>query len=390
MSNIVKYKMKLEVLTPLHIGGANYKSKLDKKEYVFDKDKRTLTLIDTEKFVAFLMKKNLFDEYIFHIQKNVNFKKNEQDRNIKLIDFLKKNNIYKNIEEFRKKTPIKVNMNIENMNDIKLMLRNIEGNPYIPGTSIKGALINFLLVNYIINNRDKFKNEKNKILEIAQKANNDNDIKKSKNNIKRIVNDIEKYIIYGDNKELEKSKKFGISVSDSYTDSNIDIDFYQDIDEKRNAKIENEKSKPMPVVREYIMSTSKFDFDITLDIDLLEKSKLEIKNIDDLIEALENATTYLINNVLEDKNSSQTENLILGANTGFLQKTIVYALFEDKKERLEVIKKLLHKGSKNAIGNHLNDKFSPRVLNRIKINGNNKLAGLVKIEKVDEKNVGTN
>ncbi|WP_338981556.1 type III-A CRISPR-associated RAMP protein Csm5 [Fusobacterium nucleatum] len=390
MSNIVKYKMKLEVLTPLHIGGANYKSKLDKKEYVFDKDKRTLTLIDTEKFVAFLMKKNLFDEYIFHIQKNVNFKKNEQDKNIKLIDFLKKNNIYKNIEEFRKKTPIKVNMNIENMNDIKLMLRNIEGKPYIPGTSIKGALINFLLVNYIINNRDKFKNEKNKILEIAQKANNDNDIKKSKNNIKRIVNDIEKYIIYGDNKELEKSKKFGISVSDSYTDSNIDIDFYQDIDEKRNAKIENEKSKPMPVVREYIMSTSKFDFDITLDIDLLEKSKLEIKNIDDLIEALENATTYLINNVLEDKNSSQTENLILGANTGFLQKTIVYALFEDKKERLEVIKKLLHKGSKNAIGNHLNDKFSPRVLNRIKINGNNKLAGLVKIEKVDEKNVGTN
>ena len=390
MSNIVKYKMKLEVLTPLHIGGADYKSKLDKKEYVFDKDKRTLTLIDTEKFVAFLMKKNLFDEYIFHIQKNVNFKKNEQDKNIKLIDFLKKNNIYKNIEEFRKKTPIKVNMNIENMNDIKLMLRNIEGKPYIPGTSIKGALINFLLVNYIINNRDKFKNEKNKILEIAQKANNDNDIKKSKNNIKRIVNDIEKYIIYGDNKELEKSKKFGISVSDSYTDSNIDIDFYQDIDEKRNAKIENEKSKPMPVVREYIMSTSKFDFDITLDIDLLEKSKLEIKNIDDLIEALENATTYLINNVLEDKNSSQTENLILGANTGFLQKTIVYALFEDKKERLEVIKKLLHKGSKNAIGNHLNDKFSPRVLNRIKINGKNQLAGLVRIEKVDEKNVGTN
>ena len=31
MSNIIKYKMKLEVLTPLHIGGADYKSKLDKK-----------------------------------------------------------------------------------------------------------------------------------------------------------------------------------------------------------------------------------------------------------------------------------------------------------------------------------------------------------------------
>ena len=48
MSNIIRNKMKLEVLTPLHIGGADYKSKLDKKEYIFDKDKKTLTLISFE------------------------------------------------------------------------------------------------------------------------------------------------------------------------------------------------------------------------------------------------------------------------------------------------------------------------------------------------------
>lgn len=149
--------MKLEVLTPLHIGGADYKSKLDKKEYVFDKDKGTLTLIDSEKFIIFLIKKNLFDEYIFYIQKNLTSKKNEQDKNIKLIDFLKNKDIYKNIDEFRKKTPIKIDAEIEEMNDIKLMLRNLQGKPYIPGTSIKGALVNFLLVNYISNNRDNLK-----------------------------------------------------------------------------------------------------------------------------------------------------------------------------------------------------------------------------------------
>ena len=389
MSNIIKYKMKLEVLTPLHIGGADYKSKLDKKEYVFDKDKKTLTLIDSEKFISFLIRKNLFDEYISYIQRNLKLKKNEQDKNIKLIDFLKDKNIYKNIEEFRKKAPIKVDINIENMNDIKLMTRNVLGKPYIQGSSIKGALVSFLLVYYIINHRDEFSKEKREILSECRKANDDRSIKNLKNEIRKIVSEIEKFIIYGNNKDLEKSKRFGISISDSYNYYDTRTNFYQDIDEKRNAKTENEKSKPMPVVREYIMSNSKFDFDIILDIDLLEKSKLEIKNIDNLISSLENSVTYLIN-VLEDKNSPQTENLILGANTGFLQKTIVYALFEDKKERLEVIKKLLHKGSKNAIGNHLNDKFSPRVLNRIKINGKNQLAGLVRIEKVDEKNVGTN
>jgi CRISPR-associated RAMP protein, csm5 family len=389
MSNIIKYKMKLEVLTPLHIGGADYKSKLDKKEYVFDKDKGTLTLIDSEKFISFLIKKNLFDEYISYIQKNLNLKKHEQDKNIKLIDFLKNKDIYKNIEEFRKKAPIKIDAEIEEMNDIKLMLRNFQGKPYIPGTSIKGALVNFLLVNYIISHKDKFKIERNKILEIAKKANNDNDIKKAKNDIKRMINEIEKSVIYGDNKELEKSKRFGISVSDTYNYSNTRTYFYRDVDEKRDTS-KDEKEQAMPIYREYIMANSIFDFDITLDIDLIEKSKIKIKTINDLIEALENTTNFLVNKILKDENSSQIENLILGANTGFLQKTIVYSLFEKEEDRLEVVKKLLHLKKGDKIKDHLNDKFSPRVLNRIKISGKNKLAGLVKIEKVEEKNVGTN
>ena len=138
------------------------------------------------------------------------------------------------------------------------------------------------------------------------------------------------------------------------------------------------------------MANSIFDFDITLDIDLIKKSKLKIKTISDLTEALENTSNYLINKILKDENSSQIENLILGANTGFLQKTIIYSFFEKKEERLEVVKKLLHLKKGDKIKDHLKDKFSPRVLNRVKINGNNKLAGLVRIEKVDEKNVGTN
>jgi CRISPR-associated RAMP protein, csm5 family len=389
MSNIIRNKMKLEVLTPLHIGGADYKSKLDKKEYIFDKDKKTLTLIDNEKFIAFLIKKNLFEKYIAYIENNVNAKVMIQNRNINLFNFLKANNIDKDIQDFRKKAPIKLDMNIENMNDIKLMLRDVQGKPYIPGTSIKGALINLLLVDYIIKNREKFSKEKRIILSECKKTNDDRSIRGLKNDIKKIVNQIEKSIIYSDNKSLEKSKKFGISVSDSYSYSNTRTNFYQDIDEKRTNKPGEDKSRPMPVAREYIIANSIFDFDITLDIDLLEESKLKIKNIDDLIDSIENAMSYLID-VLEDKNSPRTENLVLGANTGFLQKTIVYALFEDEKERLEVVKKLLHKNQKNVIGNHLNDKFAPRVLNRIKINNKNLLAGLVKIMKVEEKNVGTN
>lgn len=37
MGKIVKYRIQLEVLTAVHIVGADYKSKLNKKEYVFGK-----------------------------------------------------------------------------------------------------------------------------------------------------------------------------------------------------------------------------------------------------------------------------------------------------------------------------------------------------------------
>ena len=216
MSNIVKYKMNLEVLTPLHISGADYKSRLGKKEYVFNKEEKTLTLIDNEKFVGFLIKKNLFDKYISYIENSVNAKVMIQNRNINLLNFLKANNIDKDIKEYRKKAPIKVDMNIENMNDIKLMTRNVLGKPYIQGSSIKGALVNFLLVDYIINNRNEFLKEKKEILSECRRANDDRSVKNLKNEIKKIISRIEKFIIYGDNKELEKSKKFGISISDSY------------------------------------------------------------------------------------------------------------------------------------------------------------------------------
>ena len=418
MSNIIKYKMKLEVLTPLHIGGADYKSNITKKEYLFEEGnegKKILRIVDGQKFIDYLIKNNLFDKYISLINKNVNESVDEHKRNLSLEKILKELRI--SIDDlknnFQKKFYIINDKKFQIKNDIKLMIRNILGKPYIPGSSIKGALVNFLLIDYIIKHRNEFEKEKKLILDMAKKVSNKNQANSFRNNImENIVNIIEDYILYSKNMEYSvkkrmnykinkeeeyifykgnSGKKLGISISDSYSYTDIKTNFYQDYDEKIGKKIE---PAAMPLSREYIMENSEFNFDIILDIDILKKSKLEIKNIDDLIEALENATTYLINNVLEDKNSLQTENLILGANTGFHQKTIIFALFEDKKDLTEVVKKILHKNDgtneKQKINNHLKDRISPRVLNRIDIEGKTKLAGLVRIEKVDEKNVGTN
>ncbi|WP_299266599.1 RAMP superfamily CRISPR-associated protein [uncultured Leptotrichia sp.] len=392
MGKIVRYKMEMEVLTPVHIAGADYKSKLNKTEYIFNPNTNDLTIIDNNKFVNFLVEKKIIDKYLDEIRKN---------NKLNLFYFLKNSDLYKNkdrnkilyedLRGFTKKSyknldielKIKENERKENLNNITLLNKNVKDEVYIPGSSIKGALVNLLLVSYIINNRDEFVNE---IKQIENEVENF-DKKNSKffqGKVKNVINKIQEKILY-ENFSNKKIKKFGISISDSYENKkDIDVNFYQDIDEK----IKDKKESYLPVVREYIEPKNIFEFDITLDFELLSRTRLKINDFDDLINALEEATDYLIENTLELPDELYCQNLILGANTGFHQKTIVHALFKDKSERTQVVKILLHKGGTNAIRLHLNDKDSPRVINRIRKNGKLELAGLVEIRKISEKEVG--
>ena len=392
MGKIVKYKMEMEVLTPVHIAGADYKSKLNKTEYIFNPNTNDLTIIDNNKFIDFLIKKKIIDKYMDEIREN---------NKLNLFYFLKNSDLYKNkdrnkilyedLRGFTKKSyknldielKIKENEKKENLNNITLLNKNVKDEVYIPGSSIKGALVNLLLVSYIINNRDEFVNEIKQIENEVEDLDKGN-FKFSQKKLKDIINKIQEKILY-ENFSNKKIKKFGISISDSYENKkDIDVNFYQDIDEK----IKDKKESYLPVVREYIEPKNIFEFDITLDFELLSRTRLKINDFDDLINALEEATDYLIENTLELPDELCCQNLILGANTGFHQKTVVHALFSEKKERLEVTKKLLHKSKKNVILNHLNDRFSPRVINRIRKNGKLELAGLVEIRKISEKEVG--
>ncbi|EHL19068.1 hypothetical protein HMPREF9628_00302 [Peptoanaerobacter stomatis] len=388
MGRIIKYNMELNVLTPIHIGDADYKSKLNSNEYVYDAKSKTLTLIDNKKFVNLLIERNLFKTYYKHIYENTMLKKNRQDRKVDLGKFLKDINLYREIEKFTKKRYENLNLITKNgkTNDMKLLLRDTHGKPYIPGSSIKGAVVNSLLVDYILNNRDEFEKDISSILNECKSVKVEQNIKKYQDTVAKTISNIQNIILYGEPKKNSDIKKFGISISDTYECENdeFEVDFFQDFDEK----IKDGSCQSIPMFREYIMPNSTFYFDITPDFDRIEKSRLKIKNVRDIIDSISNATDYLTDIVLDLPTIE--EELILGANTGFHQKTIVYALFEDKAIRTDVVRKLLHKSSNSKITNHLNDKNAPRVINRVKINDEYELAGLAKISVLGEKYVGTN
>lgn len=404
MGKIVKYRMEMEVLTPVHIAGADYKSKLNKKEYIYDEDRKILILIDSNKFINFLTEKGYFEKYLSYIETQANVKENKQDD---LSKFLKKNGIYKNINEFKKK---EYKQSLNTKNGIILVNRDVNGTSYIQGSSIKGALVNLLLVSYIIKNRNEFKDEISYIYSIIKQINNKTkkkDMDEIKSKISNVVKNIEDQIFHKKEKIIirneknvltkrilkendEKPKKFGISISDTYNTKDESFCFFKDYDEKLE---EDNQVKPMPVTREYINPKTIFIFDITLDFELLSETRLEINDFNDLINLLKKAMNYLIKNTLDTPNDSGSQNLILGANTGFHQKTIIHALFGNDKNRLDVVKRLLHQSNSDKKLNHLiDDEFSPRVLNRIKIKENgelkSKLAGLVEIRKISEKEVG--
>ena len=406
MGKIVKYKMEMEVLTPVHIAGAEYKSKLNKKEYIYDEDKKILILIDSNKFIKFLTEKGYFEKYLSYIETQANIKENKQDD---LSKFLKENGIYENINinKFKKK---EYEQSLNTKNGITLVNRDVNGTSYIQGSSIKGALVNLLLVSYIIRNRNEFKDEISYIYSIIKKINNETkkkDMDEIKSKISNVVKNIEDQIFHKKEKIIirneknvltkrilrendEKTKKFGISISDTYNTKDENFCFFKDYDEKLE---ENNQVKPMPVIREYINPKTRFIFDITLDFELLSETRLKINDFNDLINFLKKAMNYLIKNTLETPNDLGSQNLILGANTGFHQKTIIHALFGNEKNRLDVVKRLLHQSNSDKKLNHLiDDEFSPRVLNRIKIKENgelkSKLAGLVEIRKISQKEVG--
>jgi len=139
-----KVKLKITTLTPVAIGSGEEWSPY--ADYVLDDNK--VYFIDKKKMVERIMAKGekLLNDYVYGVASGID--QSMTKSNFDLKNFLLGNQIVKDIKEITS-SECRIEGNPKSKLPIKGMIKSPLGEPYFPGSSIKGALKTVLMYNWL-------------------------------------------------------------------------------------------------------------------------------------------------------------------------------------------------------------------------------------------------
>lgn len=348
--------MKLTTLSPVFIGGGERLSNLD---YFYNLETSELKIIDEKKFFKFLIKNELLDSFINFVSKIKNAKLYEwaKIQNLNLDNY----EVFKSVYNYSK-TDIKA------LNDVNLFVKNVFGQAFIPASSIKGV-IHTAVLQKKLNDTPDIKCKYKELIEDALKSRN---ICK----LNKIEKAIEKDLLCID-VSSEITTKFlnvfnGIQVSDSKIIEKKNLDLYK----KMDYSFADEKIHQVPLYRECIKPYVETEFDITLDLNIVKELKI---NIEYILEALDEYSVnwhkaiscfeeYIdnFNLYLPKENERYRANFCIGGGSGFLTKTVVCSILDEKTARdsIKTFLDLVFQRRKKPLHRHVEKdvQISPRTL----------------------------
>ncbi|MDO6993820.1 type III-A CRISPR-associated RAMP protein Csm5, partial [Brachyspira innocens] len=320
--------------------------------------------------------------------------------NFKLTAFLEKNiNNYSSLDIFdysiktysdmqaESAENIEIESDNKELNDIQPFIKSSNRLPYIPGSSIKGAIRTAIIYGEVMNNKEKYVYLFRDILKTEKKYN---------------FRDIESDIL---KKKLNLFKNMSISDTNEAELDNLYISQRYDVVTSENTY------HPLPIFLEVLKPGVKLYF--TLSIDKPYSIYSLLKYFSGIYNNKEDNTFYsdyltlsalIQENILDkyplfDDSLNMTPNIFIGGVNGFLTKSIIYSIRKTPnyssaikiKELVNYIKKYLDyqfydKENKMPKGRHviLDDKISPRSLRLVKKDEDNLIAlGMCNI-KVEE------
>ena len=308
------YTITLITEGPLFIGSGKT---IGKKEYIFDARRQLVHIPDLVKMNRFFLERRLekaYEEYILNDKRD-------------FAAWLRSNQI----DEHQYRSWVRYSIDSgdavfeqRGKKEIATFLKDAYGCPYVPGSSLKGALRTVLLAAEVLNEPDRFRRSRNAVRNAELRPG-------SKGNLREEKNQLEQGVFHTLNRnEKRKSDAVndllcGLRIGDSEPLRVDDLALCQKIDVTRDGV-----DKRLPILRECIRPETEIRFPLTID------PRYCTLTPQDIMEAANQFVRFYDKCFLEKFPTRDIRgggNLYLGGGCGYVSKTVTYPLLGEQSVR---------------------------------------------------------
>lgn len=384
----------LTCVSPVHIGNGE---KLRAFEYLYDRARQEVYFVDEARWIQFLSDHQMIDSFAVYLEQTAEaMQQKEQFKGKNVWEWLRDKDIPEDeIRSLAARTALAATNTSApkgkgTLNDIVCQMALPDGRPYIPGSSVKGALRTAILHRIIRGNEkmrtrywsdlEKTRGDKRELAKLAKRMENEalsrldySSAKKWNGQPLKVTDEV-------------KSSLRGLQVGDaSPVGNSLDTVIVQKIDATRRADLPDTKESTVSLFRECLPVGAKLRFSVTLD-----KSMMETVGIHSLDELWETARTFTQDCMKSQKEvfgeeykgefaEAANAGLLLGGGVGYHAKTLVASLAPSPEKAHAFIVDYLDREFKAHHHKELDKEISPRTLKLTRDRNASHIMGLCEV-----------
>lgn len=302
------YELNLTVEGPVFIGDGN---EIKKNEYILDEKRRCVTIPKPEKMFSYMEQKGLQEKFEDCILKGSNLK-------VWLDEYKIPQEERDSWTAYTLGSKEIVAWDLRNKG-IRTFIKDPYGYPYVPGSSVKGALRNILMCLAIEQEPEKYRNIKTGIVKEAERK------KEKKKYLDKPAEELENICFRTLRRNQEdrwnavNDKLSGVRIADSSSISLDQMILCQKIDAKKGKRANR---NGLPIMRECLKPGTGICLPITID----EMCGVKKTDILEGIKKFSQLYYEVFLKYFSDIERPEENTLWIGGGTGFITKTVVYSL----------------------------------------------------------------
>ena len=284
--DLVHHEYELTCIAPVHIGnGTVYNA----YEYVYDANQQQVLFLNEAKWIAFLAEHGLMDAFAAYVEDTAKALGRHGNFTGQYVwDWLRGKGVaadaIRRLALRRAKASPRAVMGRQNhLNDVAVQAALADGRPYIPGSTIKGAMRTAILWRYLREHPEQARRYWNGMRGLTRADRNSRRAQQAQT--REMEQDILHVLGANAKKRADavNSAMRGLRVSDAVTEARGTI-ILQKIDESTQLGRLQQSEKRLPLFRECIPAGTKLRFSMTADFSML--AKIGVTSFADIVEAL--------------------------------------------------------------------------------------------------------